>query len=287
MLMLFQDFFHFGDDFVALAAPVGRQQHVAGAFAAEALDGGLWPDDFDHLGHGGAVFLELQELDFAVGEVGGHLRAHHDVEGVDFHGCEVQVADHFRGALEVFQGFAREAHDDMRGDGEARALAAFDGIFEFCQSVPAIDGGQRQIVCGLEANLHDDGLDAVHLGEEGDFLVFEAVRTRPDGEPRHLRVLHDGLDDFHQVLEGGVCVGVGLEVGEDARGGVLLPEFRDEFVQLFLDAHAGLVENGAETAVVAVATPGKTLGPVQIGAAHAAVEGEFPDFLIVGEQLLE
>ncbi len=57
-----------------------------GAFTAETLDGGIGPDNLDHLGDGVTVFLEFQQPDFAGGEVLCHHGARDDVQRVDFHG---------------------------------------------------------------------------------------------------------------------------------------------------------------------------------------------------------
>lgn len=80
-------------------------------------------------------------------------------------------------------------------------------------------------------------------------------------------------------------VRVRLQVGENPCVRVFLPEFRHELFELFLDAHLRLVKYGAETAVVAVAASGKSLGAVEVRACHAAVQRELTDLEVVGEEL--
>lgn len=85
-LAVSQQFFYCSDNFVPLAAPVGGDEHVAGAFAAETLDGGFRADDFDHLGNGFAVLLEFQQLEFSGNVVLGHDGSGHNVQRVNFYG---------------------------------------------------------------------------------------------------------------------------------------------------------------------------------------------------------
>ena len=166
--MTIKQLFDSRDNLVAFPAPAGGEEHVARAFAAETLDGGIRPDNLYHLGDGGAVFLEFQQLDFAGGKILRHHGARDNVQRVDLDGGKFQVAHHLGGVLEIFHGFAGEPDNHVRGDGESRRLAALDGILEFGEGMPAVDGGKRQVVCGLQADFHDNRLFAVEFREVGD-----------------------------------------------------------------------------------------------------------------------
>lgn len=172
----------------------------------------------------------------------------------------------------------------MRRDGEPCRLAALYGVFEFGEGVVAVDAGERQVVRGLQADFHDDGLLAVLLCKVFNFFVFEAVGACADGEPCDFFVVDNRVDDSAQVLERGVRIRVRLQVGENPCVRVLFPEFGHELFELFLNAHFRLVEDGAEASVVAVAAPGKAFGAVQVRAGHAAIERELAHLEIVGEE---
>lgn len=212
-LAVFQQAFYGGDDFVSFAAPVGCDEHVAGAFTAEAFDGGFCADNLDHFGDGFAVLFKFQKLEFACDKILGHGSAGYDVQRVNFDCSQIQVADHLGGALEIFHSFAREANDDVGGDGETHGLATLYGVFEFCQGVAAVDGGQGLVVGGLQADFHNHRLFLVDFAKVGHLVAFKTVRAGADGEARNFLMPDDGVDDAHQVLQGSVGVGVGLQVG--------------------------------------------------------------------------
>lgn len=172
----------------------------------------------------------------------------------------------------------------MRRDGEPCRLAALYGVFEFGEGVVAVDACECQVVRCLQADFHDDWFLAVFLCEVFDLFVFEAVGARADGKSCDFLVLDNRVDDSAQVLEWGVRVRVRLQVGEDSCVRVLLPEFRHELFELFLDAYFRLVKDGTETAVVAVTASGKAFGAVQVRASHAAIERELAHLEVVGEE---
>ena len=124
-----------------------------------------------------------------------------------------QVAYHLGGVLEIFHGFAGEAHDDMCSYREARCLAAFDGVREFGEGMPAVDGGKCQVVCGLQADFYDNRLFAVEFREVGYLVVFEAVRARANGKACNLLMLDNRIDDSLQVFQRCVRVRVRLQIG--------------------------------------------------------------------------
>ena len=182
-----------------------------------------------------------------------------------------QVAYHLGGMLEIFHGFAGEAHDDVRGDGKSRRLAALDGVRELGEGMPAVDGGKCQVVCGLQADFYDNRLFAIEFREVGDLVVLEAVRARADREARNLLMLDNRIDDSLQVLQRRMRIRIRLQVGQDACVRVLFAEPRHELVELFLNRDLRLVKYRAKAAVVAIAATRKTLGTVQVRATHAAV----------------
>ena len=172
----------------------------------------------------------------------------------------------------------------MRRDRKACGFATVDCVLEFGERVVAIDARERQVVCSLQPDFDDDRLFAVELGEVIDFVLLKAVWACADGKPSNLFVLDNRVDDALQVLQRGVRVGVWLQVGEDACVRILVAKFRDEFFELFLNRNLCLVKDGAKTAVVAVAASRKSLGAVEVWAAHASVEGELAHLEVVGEQ---
>ena len=123
------------------------------------------------------------------------------MQRVNLDGGKIQVANHLSGVLEVFHVFAGESHNHVRGDGESCRLAAFDGVRELGEGMPAIDGGKRQVVCGLQADFYDNWLFAVKVREVGDLVIFEAVRARANGKACNLLMLDNRVNDSLQVLQ--------------------------------------------------------------------------------------
>ena len=97
-------------------------------------------------------------------------------------------------------------------------------------------------------------------------------------------MLDDGVDNFAQVFKRRVRIRVWLQVGEDSGVWVLLAELRNELFELFANRNFCLVKDGAKAAVVAVAASRKSLGSIEVRAAHAAIEREFAHLEVVREE---
>ena len=80
-----------------------------------------------------------------------------------------------------------------------------------------------------------------------------------------------------------VRIRVWLQVGENPCIRVLVAKLWNKLVELFLNRNFSFVKDGAETAIVAVATSRESLGSIKVRATHAAIQRELPNLEVVRE----
>ena len=152
-------------------------------------------------------------------------------------------------------------------------MRLFDGEARLLEGVPAVDASQRVVVSTLHTVFHDEEATLVQVFEIVEERVGHAVRARADDDTHNIFHLQGLFIELAETVDGGIGVGISLEVGQILHLGVFPRKELLASLQLTGDAVLALTVGRIEGAVVAVdaATCGETA--IAVGTGEARIDG--------------
>lgn len=161
----------------------------------------------------------------------------------------------------------------MSASKDAALMGLLDGETGLCKRMSAVDASEGIVVGTLHTIFHNEEGATVQVFQIVEEFIGYAVRSCADDDAHDIFDAEGLFVELAEMRDGGIGVGIGLEIGEILHLRIFPRKELLACFQLLGDAVLSLTIGGVESTVVAVDAAPRRESSVAIGTGETRIDG--------------